>query len=63
MEKITRQEALEIAVERYVDGWDMEDLLNFAFEKMLADYTESSKEQQDELFEDANVTDDFIIEE
>jgi hypothetical protein len=62
MEKITRQEALEIAVERYVDGWDMDDLLNYAFESMLRDYMESSKEQQDELFENANVIDDFIIE-
>ena len=62
MEKITRQEALEIAVERIVDGWDMDDLLSYAFEKMLAEYTESSEEQQNSLFEDAMVDEDYIIE-
>ena len=62
MEKITRQEALEIAVERIVDAWDMDDLVRYAFETILDEYIESCKERQDELFEDVLLNDDYIIE-
>ena len=62
MEKITRQEALEIAVERIVDAWDMDDLIRLAFDTILEEYTDSCEERQDELFEDAMLNDDYIIE-
>ena len=62
MEKITRQEALEIAVERIVDAWDIDDLVRYAFETILDEYIESCKERQDELFEDVLLNDDYIIE-
>ena len=62
MEKITRTEAIEIAVERYVDAWKIDDLLAFAHQRITEDILEYTPTEQDELFEDMMISDDYDIE-
>ena len=62
MEKITRTEAIEVAVERYIDAWNIDDLLAFAHQRITEDILEYSTKEQDELFEDMMLTDDYDIE-
>ena len=63
MEKITRQEAIEIAVERYVDAWKIDDLLAFAHQRITEDILQYTPTEQEELFEDMMISEDYDIEE
>ena len=63
MEKITRQEAIEITVERYVDAWNRDDLLAFAHQRITEDILGYTTKEQEELFEDMMISEDYDIEE